>query len=75
MEKTVSSWGLSLFVLFEREQKNTQTETRSWGLSLFVLFERSCKAKVHRNGSWGLSLFVLFERHVLIHSRKTVLED
>ena len=41
-EKTeqLSSWGLSLFVLFEHHILAVITSDCSWGLSLFVLFER-----------------------------------
>ena len=34
------SWGLSLFVLFERIYGALGGDYSSWGLSLFVLFER-----------------------------------
>ena len=34
-----SSWGLSLFVLFEHMRKTVNEQAGSWGLSLFVLFE------------------------------------
>ena len=37
--KANSSWGLSLFVLFERGDGKACRYQRSWGLSLFVLFE------------------------------------
>ena len=33
------SWGLSLFVLFERISDGTLKFESSWGLGLFVLFE------------------------------------
>ena len=33
------SWGLNLFVLFEREDIRDCVSLRSWGLNLFVLFE------------------------------------
>ena len=38
----VSSWGLSLFVLFEQGAEGDVTVPSSWGLSLFVLFEQHC---------------------------------
>ena len=44
MEDMTSSWGLSLFVLFERMDKLKFMTKRSWGLSLFVLFEQDTKA-------------------------------
>ena len=34
-----SSWGLSLFVLFEQDIHIHSVTNSSWGLSLFVLFE------------------------------------
>ena len=34
------SWGLSLFVLFERIISQDNQDISSWGLSLFVLFEQ-----------------------------------
>ena len=34
------SWGLSLFVLFERGYNFPSVLVGSWGLSLFVLFEQ-----------------------------------
>ena len=37
--KANSSWGLSLFVLFEPCSCGSVTVDGSWGLSLFVLFE------------------------------------
>ena len=37
--KRESSWGLSLFVLFEPATRNPAVPHGSWGLSLFVLFE------------------------------------
>ena len=58
----VSSWGLSLFVLFERPYTGDCCRLSSWGLSLFVLFEPACPTWIATCGSWGLSLFVLFER-------------
>ena len=39
MAVNVSSWGLSLFVLFERKFTQEPKDEGSWGLSLFVLFE------------------------------------
>ena len=36
-----SSWGLNLFVLFERIRSHSPTPNCSWGLNLFVLFELS----------------------------------
>ena len=38
-KETPSSWGLSLFVLFEPDEWYNTTNKGSWGLSLFVLFE------------------------------------
>ena len=37
----MSSWGLSLFVLFELYDDVEKRKACSWGLSLFVLFERN----------------------------------
>ena len=56
-----SSWGLSLFVLFEHNATMSQERIGSWGLSLFVLFERILWQVLLELCSWGLSLFVLFE--------------
>ena len=39
-DETESSWGLSLFVLFEPREFAPNVAQGSWGLSLFVLFER-----------------------------------
>ena len=39
MVNRAGSWGLSLFVLFERSLVNSMFDSCSWGLSLFVLFE------------------------------------
>ena len=39
-ERVHGSWGLSLFVLFERSFRKSHRRKRSWGLSLFVLFEQ-----------------------------------
>ena len=36
----MSSWGLSLFVLFELIPSSNVLSLGSWGLSLFVLFEQ-----------------------------------
>ena len=58
-----SSWGLSLFVLFERLRPFIVGVSGSWGLSLFVLFEHTSWYKSNCVCSWGLSLFVLFERY------------
>ena len=38
-----SSWGLSLFVLFEQCKTYHALKECSWGLSLFVLFEQQLK--------------------------------
>ena len=38
--KANSSWGLSLFVLFEHVNDTNIVNGCSWGLSLFVLFEQ-----------------------------------
>ena len=56
------SWGLSLFVLFERHICNIYLVHCSWGLSLFVLFEQCFSHFINIVSSWGLSLFVLFEQ-------------
>ena len=58
---SLCSWGLSLFVLFERTGCWKGEWTSSWGLSLFVLFELSKPNSANDSSSWGLSLFVLFE--------------
>ena len=60
-ELFASSWGLSLFVLFEQAQVRDMVSKGSWGLSLFVLFELHSMTPWIHTGSWGLSLFVLFE--------------
>ena len=70
-----SSWGLSLFVLFEQYVQWRCELTCSWGLSLFVLFEQIHHQKLGYGSSWGLSLFVLFERLMLLTQRLVVLED
>ena len=69
------SWGLSLFVLFERLVSSSIALPRSWGLSLFVLFEHDRKWKRWLKCSWGLSLFVLFEHWSLNEKPCSVLED
>ena len=69
------SWGLSLFVLFERSRIPTKERSGSWGLSLFVLFEQKWNHLVTFKSSWGLSLFVLFEQSKDISWFKPVLED
>ena len=56
-----SSWGLSLFVLFEPLEPIAKEILGSWGLSLFVLFEHTLNNEEYTLRSWGLSLFVLFE--------------
>ena len=38
-EKAEGSWGLNLFVLFERSITEHEKREGSWGLNLFVLFE------------------------------------
>ena len=62
LQRKRSSWGLSLFVLFEQFFDNQKSPIGSWGLSLFVLFEPYLFKYQHLKGSWGLSLFVLFEQ-------------
>ena len=45
----MSSWGLSLFVLFEPGNDSYASGQGSWGLSLFVLFEHvQCDGYVKR---------------------------
>ena len=62
-----SSWGLSLFVLFEQQKELNWYDPSSWGLSLFVLFELQGNANYGFTGSWGQSLFVLFELYLRRH--------
>ena len=69
------SWGLSLFVLFERSLVNSMFDSCSWGLSLFVLFEPGHLTKDVELCSWGLSLFVLFEHTTTQMEHTKVLED
>ena len=69
------SWGLSLFVLFERPYYNLIGAKSSWGLSLFVLFELLHLFHLGFDRSWGLSLFVLFEPISVIGTYHRVLED
>ena len=57
----VGSWGLNLFVLFERANIYFNNCNSSWGLNLFVLFERLVLIVNQQQCSWGLNLFVLFE--------------
>ena len=45
----LGSWGLSLFVLFERVSMVTRKQLSSWGLSLFVLFEQDIDEVVYYN--------------------------
>ena len=71
----MGSWGLSLFVLFERSAWRNGSDDGSWGLSLFVLFEPWPKQVQMLYSSWGLSLFVLFERTGHGCTEKIVLED
>ena len=71
----MSSWGLSLFVLFEPQVEVQTHQVSSWGLSLFVLFELMFKVVTIDNSSWGLSLFVLFEQTITNVIGKLVLED
>ena len=70
-----SSWGLSLFVLFEQSEWTTARSDCSWGLSLFVLFELYFIAWRCKDSSWGLSLFVLFELEDGARFCVEVLED
>ena len=44
-----SSWGLSLFVLFELAIASGRAYVRSWGLSLFVLFEQKDIIRTYLN--------------------------
>ena len=75
LERCCSSWGLSLFVLFEPRNIFRYCKPSSWGLSLFVLFEPTISSLITVNGSWGLSLFVLFELHQIYSLLECVLED
>ena len=69
------SWGLSLFVLFERYSFYSSRWASSWGLSLFVLFEQNFLQATSQSCSWGLSLFVLFEPEYELSCLIQVLED
>ena len=70
-----SSWGLSLFVLFEHKKECELSSICSWGLSLFVLFEPTIPVTKSKPCSWGLSLFVLFEPVLNGFFVSAVLED
>ena len=48
------SWGLNLFVLFERLMAVNGTIVGSWGLNLFVLFELGNGNRLQKNCSSGL---------------------
>ena len=71
----LGSWGLNLFVLFERRRTLGTRIRSSWGLNLFVLFEHTKREIEKKVRSWGLNLFVLFELWQQMEVSLRVLED